>query len=365
LKKIIPATILFLALILLFFFTISLIAGCNKTTSKQLDIYIWEGYLPDTAAALFEKETGIKLNISFATDTPMMLNLLKGGGKADIVMPTHSHVNRFYEAGLAQPLDLNKIPNYENVSKSIREQPWTKWNNKQMGSGEVYVIPYVFGTSGLVFNTSKYPGTLDNIGWDILFDPDLKDRVSSKNAVDSLWLTLDMLGIPRENLITNTQDTLEQIRPKILELKNNVLKFYGTGAEIVDLMKNEEVWISYIQDGNGRKLSQFDAKFKYILPQTGGQGWADTLMIPTAAVNPSGAYLFIDFMLKPDIAAMITMESGYTTTIDDALGMTEGIDKNLYKFTDEELANLIWYPNLSEEARSISMTFWEEISTVK
>ena len=56
-----------------------------------------------------------------------------------------------------------------------------------MGSGEIYAIPYVFGTSGLVINTSKYTKSLDNIGWEILFDTDLKGRVSgSKNDIESV-----------------------------------------------------------------------------------------------------------------------------------------------------------------------------------
>ena len=364
-KKITLVLIIFLTIILISFFTVSTLAGCMKTTPKQLNVYVWEGYLPESVAALFEKETGIKLNITFASDNAMMLALLKSGGKADIVMPTQWQVNRYYEAGLAQPLDLKNITNYEKVSKSLREQPWSKWDGKQMGSGEIYVIPYVFGTSGLVVNTSKYTKSLNNIGWEVLFDTDLKGRVSSKNSQESLTLILDLYGIPRENLITDTRGTLDKIRPKAIALKNNVLKFYDTGAEILDLMKNEEVWISEIWDGGARKLSQFDPKLNYILPKTGGFGWTDTFMIPKEAANPAGANLFIDFMLRPDIAAMLTEQSGYTTTVEGALDAAKGIDKDLYRFTDEQLSKLKWLPNLSEEVMSIYVAFWEELSTVQ
>ena len=218
------------------------LAGCKKTTPKQLNIYTWEGYLPESVVALFEQETGVKLNIIFITDNEKMLALLKGGGKADIIMPTQAKVNMFYENGLAQPLDLKSITNYKNVSKSLREQPWAKWDGNQMGSGEIYTIPYIFGTSGLVFNTSKYTKSLDDIGWEVLFDTDLKGRVSSRNYITSVLLMLDLYGIPRENLTTDTQGTLDNIRDKAIALKNNVLKFYDTNAESIDLLKNEEVW---------------------------------------------------------------------------------------------------------------------------
>ena len=179
-------------------------SGTDKTLLKELGVYVWEGYLPEAAVNIFEQETGIKLNITFATDNSAMLTLLKGGGKADIVMPTQNQVNRFYEEGLAQPLDLNKIPNYAKVSAALKDQPWSKWDGKTMGSGDIYVIPYVFGTSGLIINTEKYTGSLDGIGWEILFDPALKERVSSKNAAESLMICLDTLGIPREKLLTDT-----------------------------------------------------------------------------------------------------------------------------------------------------------------
>jgi len=345
--------------------TIPLMAGCKTTTPKQLDVYVWEGYLPKSVAALFEQETGIKLNISFIADSEKMLTLLKGGGKADIIMPTDPKVNLFYANDLVQPLDLDKITNYEKVSKSLREQPWAKWDGNQMGSGEVYAIPYVFGTSGLAINTSKYTKNIDNISWEILFDPDLKGKVSSRNYITSVLLMLDLLGIPRENLLTDTEGTLNQIRDKTFALKNNVLKFYDTYAEIIDLMKNEEVWVSYIQDGQGRKLSQFDPKFKYVLPKEGGLGWTDTFMIPKEAANPAGANLFIDFMLRPDIAAMVTDQSGFNTTVEGALDMTKDIDKDLYRFTDAQLAKLKWSPSFSEKVVSIYYTFWEEITTVQ
>jgi spermidine/putrescine transport system substrate-binding protein len=337
----------------------------DKTLLKELGVYVWEGYLPEAAVNLFEQETGIKLNITFATDNSAMLTLLKGGGKADIVMPTQNQVNRFYEAGLAQPLDLNKIPNYAKVSAALKDQPWSKWDGKTLGSGDVYVIPYVFGTSGLIVNTEKYTGSLDGIGWEILFDPALKERVSSKNAAESLMICLDTLGIPREKLVTDTAATLEASRPEVLKLKNNVLKFYDTGAELLDLLKNDEVYVSHIWDGGGRKMGKFDQKFKYVLPKTGGLGWTDTFMIPKDAPNPAGAHMFIDFMLRPEIAAMLTDESGYTTTVEGALDKSAVDNKEAYSFTPDQLQKLIWQPNFSEDVIAAYTTFWEEISTVK
>jgi spermidine/putrescine transport system substrate-binding protein len=342
-----------------------ILSGCREEIPKKLDVYVWKGYLPEEAAALFEQETGIKLNINLISDNDKLTTLLKGGGIADIIMPSQSYIGRFYTAGLVQPLDLKVIKNYKNVSKSLREQSWSKWDGRQMGAGEIYAVPYIFGTNGFVINTDKYTKNIDNIGWDVLFDNDLNKRASSKNGVTSILLILDLLGIPRENLIINTSGTLTEIRGKATELKNNSLKFWSTGSEIIDLMKNEEVWVSEIQDGGGRELSQFNAKFKYVLPASGGLGWTDTFMIPKNAVNKTGANMFINFMLKPEIAAMVIDKSGFNTTVTGALDLTKAVNKDLYRFSDEQVANLKWSPNWPGSVLSSITSFWEEISTGK
>jgi spermidine/putrescine transport system substrate-binding protein len=338
------------------------VAAEVKKELKSLNIYVWEGYLPQKVVELFEKETGIKLNISLAADNGTMIALLEGGGKSDLIMPTQNQVNRLYEKGLAMPLDLNKIPNYKNVGDSFKNQTWSMWDGKVMGAGDTYVIPYVFGTSGLIINKNKYKGEISsNIGWNILFDKDLKGRVSSKNSAESIMICLDLAGIPRSDLLKDTNGTLEKVRNKVIELKKNVLKFYSTGAEIMDLLKNEEVWVSHMWDGGGRKLMANDPKFVYVLPETGGMGWADTFMIPANADNPEGAFSFINFMLRQDIAALVTAE-GNTTTVSGALDMADVSNKDLYKFTDAQLKSLVWQLNFPENVIDAYTTFWEEVS---
>ena len=341
------------------------IPACKKgQTPEELVVYVWEGYLPEKVAEMFEQETGIKLNVNLITGNDEIFTMLKGGGQADIIMPTQNQVNRFYTEGLAQPLNLDKISNYANVTDSFKGKDWSMWDGQQMGSGDSYVIAYVFGTSGIVVNTEKYTDSLDGIGWNILFDPALKGRVSSKNSAESLMICLDLMGIPRVNLLTDTEVTLESIRDRAIDLKNNVLKFYDTGAEVLDLLNNEEVWVSHIWDGGGRKLEFSNPKFRYLLPLTGGFGWTDTFMIPTSALNSEGAHKFIDFMLRTDIAAMVVSEGNYTTTVDGSIDLAEGINKDLYVYTDEELAELVWQLNLPGEVVEAYNNFWEELSTV-
>ncbi len=359
--KIFKSIIIILMVVFMLFIAFPACKG--GAASKELDVYVWEGYLPEEVVKMFEEETGIKLNINLIADNSSIFTLLKGGGQADIIMPTQNQVNRFYTEGLAQPIDLDKISNYKNVSDSFKNQEWSMWDGNQMGSGDTYVIPYVFGTSGIVVNTEKYTGSLEGIGWEILFEPELKGRVSSKNSAESLMICLDLMGIPRENLLTDTEATLESVRGKAIELKDNVLKFWDTGSEILDLMGNEEVWVSHIWDGGGRKLETSDPKFKYILPSTGGFGWTDTFMIPESAVNPGGAHKFIDYMLRTDVAALVTA-GGNLTTVKDSIDLAEGIDKELYIFTDEELKDLVWQPNFSEDVIKAYTDFWEELSTV-
>jgi spermidine/putrescine transport system substrate-binding protein len=174
-------------------------------------------------------------------------------------------------------------------------------------------------------------------------------------------ICLDLAGIPRSDLLADANGTLEKVRSKVIELKGNVLKFYSSGAEIMDLLKNEEVWVSHMWDGGGRKLMTGDPKFTYVLPETGGMAWSDTFMIPANTENPEGAYSFIDFMLRPDIAALVTAE-GNTTTVNGALDIADVQNKDLYMFTDDQLKSLVWQLNFPEEVVDAYTAFWEEVS---
>ena len=127
--------------------------GCKtEEAGDELNVYVWEGYLPETVVDMFQEETGITLNVNLISDNASIVTLIKGGGKADIIMPTQNQVNRFYEEDLAMALDMDRIENYQNVTDSFKGQTWSMWDGSQMGSGETYVIPYVFGTSGIVIN---------------------------------------------------------------------------------------------------------------------------------------------------------------------------------------------------------------------
>ena len=70
-------------------------------------------------------------------------------------------------------------------------------------------------------------------------------------------------------------------------------------------------------------------------------------------------------MLRPDIAAMVVTEGGYATTVDGSLDLAKGIDKDLYVFEDDEIADLVWQVSFPEEVIAIYNNFWEELSTIE
>ena len=75
--------------------------------------------------------------------------------------------------------------------------------------------------------------------------------------------------------------------------------------------------------------------------------------------------MFINFMLKPEVAGMLTAESGYTTTVNGALDFAGDVNKEIYTFSDDELKKLIWQPNFAEDIIEAYTSFWEEISAIK
>jgi spermidine/putrescine transport system substrate-binding protein/spermidine/putrescine transport system permease protein len=98
------------------------ISGCGNTanTAKgELNLFIWTEYIPDSVLKDFEKETGIKVNISTYSSNEDMLSKVKSEavGTYDIVVPSDYMVDLMAKQSLLEELNKTNIPNISNISE--------------------------------------------------------------------------------------------------------------------------------------------------------------------------------------------------------------------------------------------------------
>lgn len=298
-------------------------AQAAPAAKKELFLFIWSEYIPDEVLADFEKHSGIKVTATTYDSSEAMYSKLKltGGKGYDIVVPSADYVMRLGSEGLLQPLDQLRLKNRENLADKFKGRPFDPDN--------LWSIPYMWGSTALAVNTEKVdPKTVQS--WGDLWRPEFKGRLLLPNDMRGvLGIGLKLLGHP-----LNSRDA-GQIKAAYEKLKPLMasVKVFDSDSPKQAILAGE-VDLAVMWNGEAKVANEENDKIVYIYPKEGFSMWMDNLAIPKGAKNVDAAYAFIDFILRPEVAARICSEMGYATPNKAAMGK---LDKAL-------LDNPIIYP---------------------
>lgn len=317
------------------------LAGIKKE-GKKLFIYNWEDYVHPNTIPRFEKEFGVKVTYdTFPSNEQLLAKLQAGGAVYDVIFPTHNFVPIYIAQRLLAPLHHEQLPNLQNVLARFRDTPFDPGNK--------YTVPYGWGMTGLAHNTT-YTQDDPRIGsWALLFEGG-PQRYSGKlgftdEREEVLAVALQYLGY---NANTRTKDELRQAGELLLRVKPHMKAFYP-GAEAKKALITEDIVVAQSWSGETVKARAQNPAVAWNLPQEGGTGWFDTMAIPKAAPHKLTAVAFINYMLRPDVAADNANTTGYATANRVAIE----------KYVDPQVANNpAIYPPAAALAR---VTFLETI----
>ncbi len=149
------------------------IMAAGSVSAKELRILAWEGYADADWVSAFEKQTGADVSVVFIGSDDEIWAKIKGseGKDFDLFAVNTAQLQRYIDAGLTTPIDLNNIPNLKDALPRFRDLSKVKG---VMRDGKVYAVPYAFDSIGLIYDTNKVspPPT----SWNVLWDPKYKDK---------------------------------------------------------------------------------------------------------------------------------------------------------------------------------------------
>jgi len=286
---------LFLALLVLF--------AVNVQAAEQLIVYNWADYLPKEVLTRFTKETGIKVKYSTYDTNEVMYAKVKtlGGGGYDIVVPSTYYVDRMRKEGLLAELDKSKLPNLKNLDPKVMNQPYDP--------GNAYSVPYLWGSTGIAVRPDRKGIAPDIKSWSDLWRPELKRQLLLIDDVREVFMmALRVLGYSGN---TRSEAEIEAAYNKLKELMPNVKVFNAESPK--DAYLSGEVRVGMIWNGEAYMAQKEVKDLRFVMPTEGPSLWMDNLVIPKKAPNPEAAHKFIDFLLRPEIAKLITEDVGYTS----------------------------------------------------
>ncbi|GKV67650.1 spermidine/putrescine ABC transporter substrate-binding protein [Sporosarcina sp. NCCP-2716] len=268
---------------------------------NTLTVYNWGEYIDPDLIKQFEKETGINVIYeTFDSNEGMMGKIEQGGTSYDITVPSEYMVEMMRKKDLLIPLDYSKIPNMKNIDPYFEDLPFDPKNK--------YSIPYFWGTLGIAYNPSLLEGqTFES--WDDVWDPSLKQEVVLvDSAREVIGMGLNSLGY---SLNSTDPRELREATDKLKTLSPNIKAVIGD--EVTQMMMNNEAAVSLIWSGQAADMMSENEDITYVVPEEGSNLWFDNIVIPRTVKNIDGAYKFIDFMLRPEVAAQNADYVGYST----------------------------------------------------
>ena len=258
-----------------------------------VNVYNWEDYINDEVIAMFEAETGIKVNyMGFTTNEDMLVQVRTNPGQFDVVFPSDYAIERLMKEDLLAEIDYDKVPNAVNIAEWLKDPGYDE--------GGKHSVPYMWGTVGILYDTTKVTETVDS--WGILFDAKYQKDVFMLDSIrDSMGIALKYLGYSM-----NTRDVAEIQKATELLIKqktDGIVKAYQVD-ETKDKMIAGEAALALVWSGDAQYAINLNENLAYAVPKEGSNVWVDGMVIPKTAANMDNAHKFIDFLCRPDIAQM-------------------------------------------------------------
>jgi len=293
------------------------VAAAAHADDKVLHVYNWSDYIAPDTIKKFEDESGIKVVYDvYDSNETLEAKLLAGKSGYDVVVPSNNFLAKQIKAGVYQELDKSKLPNYDNLNKTLlKAVSVSDPDNK-------HAFPYMWGSIGIGFNPAKVKEVLGadapTNSWDLLFKPENAEKLKKcgisflDSPTEMLPVALHYLGLPTDS---QKKEDIDKAQALFLKVRPSVAYFHSS-KYISDLANgNICVAVGYSGDIHQAQSRAKEAGGKvevsYNIPKEGAGSFYDMLAIPKDAENVEGAYKFLNFILKPQIMADITDSVGF------------------------------------------------------
>ena len=304
--------------------------ACAKKT-PTLNLLVWEGYADPSFVHGFEQQCKCKVSASYMGSSDELVAKLRGGSASnyDVISPSSDVATMIASAGLAAPLDLSKIPSYAQLSPKLTSLSLVRVK------GNVYGVPFMWGPNPLIYDTTVFAEPPDS--WSILWDPKYRGKISVWDDLSTVYMAAQILGYDKPDpaqLYNLSDQQLDAVKAKLLELKPNIRKMWATGGEATNLFLNHEVVAAMGWPLNTAELKKRNFPVGETIPKENTTGWIDHLMITSASDNKDVAYQFLEYMVQAKTQKLVTDVTRYTPANPQAGSLMSAAERQILHLDD-------------------------------
>lgn len=301
---------------------------------KTLHVYNWSDYIAPDTLDNFQKESGIKVVYDvFDSNEVLEGKLMAGSTGFDLVVPSASFLERQLSAGVFQPLDKSKLPNYKNLDPALMKLI------EPHDPGHKYAVPYLWATTGIAYNVDKVKAALGADApvnsWDLVLKPEnlakLKScGVSFLDAPSEIYATV--LNYQGKDPNSTKEADYKDATDLLLKLRPSVRYFHS--SQYINDLANGDICVAIgwagdvMQAANRAKEAKNGVNIGYSIPKEGALAFFDVFAIPKDAKNLDEAYQFLNYLLEPKVIANISNHVYYANVNKEATPLVNADVRN-------------------------------------
>jgi putrescine transport system substrate-binding protein len=339
-------------------------------SEKVLNLYIWSDYLAPNALPDFEKQTGIKVHVSyFDTNETLETRLLAGHSGFDVVVPTASYFERQIKAGVYLTLDKSKLPNLKNLDPQLMSRVALHDPDNAHG------VIYTWGTNGIGYNEKMIKALLPDApldSWRMVFDPAVASKIAKcgisvlDSPAEMVRVVLSYLGrdpnSQKPEDLAAAADAMSKIRPYVRNINS---------SEYIEALANGDICLAVgyngdvLQARDRARDANKGIEVRYVVPKEGSILWFDMLAVPKDAPDPEGAYAFLNYMMIPQVSADVADFRRYATANAAAQPLVQAAvrdDPGIYPPQDLRQKLAVQLADSPDQTRAITRV-WQKFKT--
>jgi spermidine/putrescine transport system substrate-binding protein len=271
---------------------------------KSIKILHWREYIADAVVQQFQREFGTQVLIDVATGNEQMRAAIAADASHgyDLVIARDYVVSSMIEAGLLLRLVRANLPNFANIASANRALYYDGTNS--------YAVPYFWGTTGVLYDPLRTQAPITN--WRQLLEPapDLIGRIGMLNdAREILAVALRVIGLTGNSI---QQGDIEAARQVLLKQRRSVANYDSAQVNAQRVLAGE-LTAAMTSTHNAVAARRQNRSLVYALPDPVTTVRQDNMVVPRGAPSQHSAEVFINFMLRPDMAARNANDIGAAT----------------------------------------------------
>jgi len=283
---------------------LAMLAGAGAAHAEGvLNLFNWGNYTSPELLKKFEEQHKVKVTVTDYDSNDTALAKVRAGGHGfDIVVPSANYMPIWINEGLLLEARPDEMENFKNVDE--------RWVNVEWDPGRRFSVPWQWGLTGLVVDTSVYKGDINTSA--IFLDPpaELVGKVNvAPEMNDVMYATIRYMG---GEWCTTDKDVLRKVRDKLVEAKP---KWIAMDYGVIEKFASRDFAAAFYWNGAAMRARAQNPDVKFGFAKEGFPYFMDSAAILKDAKNVENAKLFLNFIMDPQNAALISDFARYANGI--------------------------------------------------